>query len=55
MTDTNETYEQLRALLSPQGFQQLPKHEQTGPFRLAGSAVREWKEPIGFLGSGIVC
>jgi len=29
MTDANETYEQLRVLLSPEGFQRLPKHEQT--------------------------
>jgi hypothetical protein len=29
MTETAETYEKLRVLLSPQGFVPLPKHEQT--------------------------
>ena len=29
MTETTETYEKLRLLLSPQGFIPLPKHEQT--------------------------
>ena len=29
MTEIAETYEKLRVFLSPQGFAQLPKHEQT--------------------------